>query len=259
MRAVDSATELYGDTVSRHALPAADVVFVGRNLLFGKLACALIEKANVAAVAVGGTVGTQLDFINSAKPQLVLIDCSDMDLAIHLCRELDGVQTAGVSVGGDALGEAALLEAGAAVILDATRGPAELVALVELAFAGRSLMDASRRHQALARLRRHRAAARQSLRPFERLTERESEALQMIAQGWGAADIAAEWEVSLATVRSHIRNILAKLGVKSQLQAAVAARESGWYGIMCSASSLLTMPGKEETGRIARQGGSWGS
>ena len=262
MRAVGSTIGhlSHNGSLSVAAAPSADVVFVGRNLLFGRLVCALVEKVGPTAVAAGGgAVAAQLDFIASTQPKLVLIDCSDMELARDVCRNLEGTQVAGISVGGDALGEAAMLEAGAAVIVDATQGPAELVALIELAFAGQELMDPAKRHQAMARLRRHRAVQQQSLRPFERLTEREAEALQMIAQGWGAAEIAAEWDVAMATVRSHIRSVLAKLNVKSQLQAAITARESGWYGIMCSASSILTMPGKEETGIIARQGGSWGS
>jgi DNA-binding NarL/FixJ family response regulator len=35
--------------------------------------------------------------------------------------------------------------------------------------------------------------------------------------------------VSLATVRSHVRSILLKLGVHSQLAAAAKAYSSGWY------------------------------
>jgi two-component system nitrate/nitrite response regulator NarL len=47
-------------------------------------------------------------------------------------------------------------------------------------------------------------------------------------QGDSADEIAASTFVSLATVRSHIRAILQKLGVNSQLAAVAAASRAGW-------------------------------
>ena len=119
-------------------------------------------------------------------------------------------------------------------------------------------MSADERHVALTRLRKHRSARRQTLALFETLTGRERETLCLIAEGHGAAEIAAVWEVSLPTVRSHIRAVLAKLGVTSQLQAAATARDSGWYDDVAGASgsSILTMANVVETGTIARRSGS---
>jgi two-component system, NarL family, nitrate/nitrite response regulator NarL len=42
------------------------------------------------------------------------------------------------------------------------------------------------------------------------------------------AAIAADWFVSEATLRSHVRSVLGKLGVSSQLAAVTAAVRSGW-------------------------------
>ncbi len=52
--------------------------------------------------------------------------------------------------------------------------------------------------------------------------------LQRLTRGCSADEIAAETYVSLATVRSHIRAILQKLGVNSQLAAVAAASRAGW-------------------------------
>jgi DNA-binding CsgD family transcriptional regulator len=59
---------------------------------------------------------------------------------------------------------------------------------------------------------------------WSRLTPREREIVDRIAAGRRPAAIADEFVVSLATVRSHIRSILAKLGVGSQLEVAAMAR-----------------------------------
>jgi DNA-binding NarL/FixJ family response regulator len=68
-----------------------------------------------------------------------------------------------------------------------------------------------------------RAAARRDHDRWARLTPREQEIVGRIAAGRRPAAIAEELVVSLATVRSHIRSILAKLGVGSQLEVAALA------------------------------------
>ena len=55
------------------------------------------------------------------------------------------------------------------------------------------------------------------------------DALRSIAHGLSVQDIAADWVVSEATVRTHVQGVLAKLGVRSQLAAVAAARRSGWF------------------------------
>jgi DNA-binding NarL/FixJ family response regulator len=51
------------------------------------------------------------------------------------------------------------------------------------------------------------------------LTSSERRVLCAMMQGWSASDIADSLVVALSTVRTHIRSILAKLGVSSQIAA----------------------------------------
>ncbi|UZN03846.1 helix-turn-helix transcriptional regulator [Cellulomonas sp. S1-8] len=60
-----------------------------------------------------------------------------------------------------------------------------------------------------------------------RLTATEEAVLALLAAGVGAAQIGARRHLSLNTVRTHIRSILTKLGVRSQLEAVAVARRSG--------------------------------
>jgi DNA-binding NarL/FixJ family response regulator len=55
------------------------------------------------------------------------------------------------------------------------------------------------------------------------LTAGERRVLFYLTEGWSAQDIAAELVVSLTTVRSHIRSVLRKLEVRSQLAAVAIA------------------------------------
>lgn len=59
------------------------------------------------------------------------------------------------------------------------------------------------------------------------LTPREREILVLIAQGLSNSEIAEDLFVSATTVKTHVGNILAKLGVRDRVQAVIVAYETG--------------------------------
>jgi len=83
----------------------------------------------------------------------------------------------------------------------------------------------------LARLPIERFAANPGSRTpppeLERLTSREREVLTLVARGRSNAELAAELFVSEKTAKTHVSNILGKLGLASRTQAAVYALKEG--------------------------------
>lgn len=73
------------------------------------------------------------------------------------------------------------------------------------------------------------AAATASPAPesLPQLTSREREVLVLVAKGLSNAEIAQQVFVSEATIKTHVSNILAKLGVRDRVQAVVSAYDSG--------------------------------
>ena len=71
------------------------------------------------------------------------------------------------------------------------------------------------------------------------LTSREGDVLTALIAGRTASQIAVSSHIAITTVRTHIANILGKLGVQSQLQAVSVARSAGWGVVDDSAGSAM--------------------
>jgi DNA-binding NarL/FixJ family response regulator len=123
---------------------------------------------------------------------------------------------------------AACLEAGALGWIRKSAFLVEVVASIEDALAGRTLIGRASREAMLDELRAQRSSRHRALSPFEQLTPREERVLSALLDGASAEEIARTDFVALTTVRSQIRSILQKLGVRSQLAAVAQANRAGW-------------------------------
>lgn len=120
------------------------------------------------------------------------------------------------------------LEAGASGFLLKDAEPDAIVAAVRSVAAGHGTLDTSLTRRVLREVvTRRRTQPVTAARASEVLTTRELDILLHLAEGMSNEEIAQALVLEVSTVKSHLARMMPKLGVKSRLQAAVWAYQSG--------------------------------
>ncbi|MDY7100564.1 MAG: response regulator transcription factor [Actinomycetota bacterium] len=130
--------------------------------------------------------------------------------------------------GDDRIATAECVFVGAMGVAEMTGGFAELADQLDRLVAGNRVLPVDVERDLISDLLDHRRRSSDGHTPFERLTRRECQILGELMRGASASDIAATAYLSIATVRSHIQQILRKLDVRSQTSAVALAYRSGW-------------------------------
>ena len=103
----------------------------------------------------------------------------------------------------------------------------DLIAAVKTAAAGNALLAPSVTMRLIDAFARRPARALPPPSRLASLTVRERDILLRLARGMTNAEIAADLVISDATVKSHVGNLLAKLGLRDRVQAVILAYETG--------------------------------
>ncbi len=111
------------------------------------------------------------------------------------------------------------VEAGAGAVLHKSTDMAELLDVVRRVAAGDTVLPADQTSSWLRALAAERERTWQARTVGATLTARESQILQLLADGHGGGAIAEQLVISGQTVQTHVRNLLGKLGVGSRLEA----------------------------------------
>ena len=120
----------------------------------------------------------------------------------------------------------AAVRAGASGFLLKDVRPADLVDAVRLVADGNALLGPTVTQRLLERFAE--TAPDESIgQAVAALTDREREILRLLASGLSNAELAERLVVTEATVKSHVSNVLRKLGVRDRVQAVIAAYDAG--------------------------------
>jgi DNA-binding NarL/FixJ family response regulator len=122
----------------------------------------------------------------------------------------------------------AAIRAGASGFLLKDVQPVQLVDAIRVVAAGDALLSPSVTRRLLERFARA-LPEREEPPPgsLADLTEREMEVLRLLANGLSNAELAERLFVSEATVKTHVSNLLHKLGLRDRVQAVILAYEAG--------------------------------
>ena len=165
-------------------------------------------------------------------PDIVLMDLRMPNVdGIEATRRLrdEGAASAVIILSGDSddvsLGRA--IQAGARGFLRKTVPVGDLASAIRKAYRGEPLHRPTEVNKALKTMRERTKVDGDLMRRVERLTPRELEILQAMAEGAPPERIAKALRMSRHTLRTHVQNILTKLAVHSKTEAVVAAIRMG--------------------------------
>ena len=119
------------------------------------------------------------------------------------------------------------VEAGAAGVLHKTARIQQVVDAARSLLSGKSIFSTEEVIELLRLAEQNRERDREVHRYVERLTPREMEVLQALADGLSDKEVSESLHVGVGTVRNHLVSIFSKLGVNSRLQALVFALRRG--------------------------------
>ncbi|CAL9342112.1 Response regulator protein VraR [Actinosynnema sp. ALI-1.44] len=200
------------------------VVADDQELVRAGFAMILDAQPDVEVVAEVGDGAAAVAAVRELRPDVVLLDVR--------MPGVDGIEAAR-AVSGEAkvlmlttfdvdeyVFEALKAGASGFLLKDVRRD--DLVHAVRVVAAGEALLAPSVTRKLIARF----TAPSPTVR-LPALTAREQETLALIAKGLTNAEIAAAMVVTEHTVKTHVSNVLAKLGLRDRVQAVIAAYESG--------------------------------
>ncbi|MFF5844144.1 response regulator [Streptomyces massasporeus] len=207
------------------------VVADDQELVRSGFAMILDVQPDIEVVAEAGDGGEAVEAVRRHAPDVALLD-------IRMPR-VDGIEACrAISAAGDCrtvmlttfdsdeyVYEA--LHAGASGFLLKDVRREDLVHAVRVVARGDSLLAPSVARRLVEQYTRPAARPRRPDPRLDVLTARERETLLLLARGLSNAEIAAELVVSDHTVKTHVGNVLAKLGLRDRIQAVICAYETG--------------------------------
>jgi DNA-binding NarL/FixJ family response regulator len=119
------------------------------------------------------------------------------------------------------------LTAGASGFLLKRTTPESLIEAIKAVAAGDSLLSPSVTRRVIDRMAALPSGEALLDRRLEELTARERDVLEQIARGLSNAEIAGALVIEESTVKTHVKRILMKLGLRDRVQAVIFAYESG--------------------------------
>ena len=209
------------------------VVVDDQALVRGGFAMVLGHQDDIEVVAEAGNGLEAIEAARTHRPDVILMDIrmpemDGLEATARIVDEADWpVRVLIVTTFDPDEYVYKALRAGASGFVLKDIPPEDLVAAVRTMADGGALLSPSITRRLIGRFAERLAVDTAVSHRLERLTDREREVLASIARGSSNAEISDELFIGAATVKSHVSNVLTKLGLRDRAQAVVFAYESG--------------------------------
>lgn len=204
------------------------------HLMRAGLVAVLESDDNIEVVGQAATGREAVALTRRRQPDVVLMDVQMPDLdGIEATRELTGAAAGARVLILTTFEEDAYifggLRAGASGFLLKRTRPEELIRAVHTIAAGESLLSPSVTRRVIDRMAHQPGpgGAGSGAQRIQELTPREREVLELLAGGLSNAEIATELVIEESTVKTHVKRVLMKLGLRDRVQAVIFAYEHG--------------------------------
>ncbi len=201
------------------------VVVVDDHVFVAELLCrALAEEPDLTCLGAAHSFAEGEALVTALRPDVVVLDArlgdgNGVELAARLTRDRPDLRVVILTAYGDADLAAAAAEAGVGWLMSKQGSLEGLLTSLRAAPREGLVVDP------VLFLEISRPVGRAGVQP--RLTRREHEVLQLLAEGLDTRGIAKKLDISVHTCRGYVKSLLGRLGAHSQLQAVAIARDHG--------------------------------
>lgn len=196
-------------------------------------ALVLGHESDIQVVAEAGTGQEAIDAAQEYQPDVILMDIRmpEMDgleaTANILAEARDDVRVIILTTFDPDEYVYRALRAGASGFVLKDIPPEALVDAVRTVADGGAMLAPSITRRLIGQFAQKMSTERHLAERLERLTAREREVLQALAEGLSNSEIAEALFIGSATVKTHVSSLLSKLGLRDRAQAVVFAYECG--------------------------------
>ncbi|GIH95638.1 response regulator [Planobispora siamensis] len=207
------------------------VVADDQELVRSGFALILDTQPDITVVAEAGDGAQAVEAARLHSPDVVLLDIhmpvmDGIEAAGRICAETDARIIILTTFNNDEYVYAALHAGASGFLLKDVRRD-DLVHAVRVVVAGESLLAPAVTRKLIDDILRRDTRPPVAVPGMDTLTARERETLALLGRGLSNPEIADALVVSEHTVKSHVSNVLSKLGLRDRIQAVICAYESG--------------------------------
>jgi DNA-binding NarL/FixJ family response regulator len=190
----------------------------------------LLEESNILVVGEASDGLEAFKLVETMQPDILICDINmgamnGLEVTRRVAKQFQQIKIIILSMFGDDSYVIEALRAGAIAYLLKSSSSTELLQAIQNAIDGKHHLSASLSERAIGSYIQKATASKP--KPFDTLTIREREVMQMVVEGKTSAEIGKKLFISPRTVDIHRANLIRKLGLRTRIDLVQIAQQQG--------------------------------